>query len=289
MTAEAIDQTLAGSLTGTTASQYHPSGTANALPVVVAMSGPVTLARLGTMAVPASGGGSVPLSALGPFSYGTAPTEIQQTNREYAATVAADVSGTTAIGRADQAVHHVMRGLPLPVGYQFSKGGQSAQKAQAFGPLFEALLLSVLLVYMLMAALYESLRLPLSVMTAVPFAAAGALMALGLTGQTLNIFSIIGLIMLMGLVTKNAILLVDYTETLRKRGFSRRAVLVEAGQTPAPHSDDHRHHGVRHVSPGSGAWCWQCRAVVDGRGGDWRAHRQYSLDAVGRSGAVHCF
>ena len=75
------------------------------------------------------------------------------------------------------------------------------------------------------------MRLPLSVMTAVPFAGAGALMALGLTGQTLNIFSIIGLIMLMGLVTKNAILIVDYTETLRKRGLSRRDALIEAGQT----------------------------------------------------------
>ncbi len=231
VTTEAIDGTLAGSVAGTMVSQYRPVGAVQPLPVVVAMSAPVTLARLGTMSVPATGGGSVPLSALGQFGYGTAPTVIQQTNRQYAATVTADVSGTTAIGRADQAVHRVLAAMPLPAGYQIIKGGQSQQKAEAFGPLFEALLLSVLLVYMLMAALYESLRLPLSVMTAVPFAGAGALMALGLTGQTLNIFSIIGLIMLMGLVTKNAILIVDYTETLRKRGLSRRDALIEAGQT----------------------------------------------------------
>ena len=231
VTAEAIAQTLAGSLAGTTVSQYRPAGAVQSLPVVVAMSAPVTLARLGTMSVPAAGGGAVPLSALGQFTYGTAPTVIQETNRQYAATVTADVSGTTAIGRADQAVHRVLSAMPLPAGYQIIKGGQSQQKAEAFGPLFEALTLSVLLVYMLLAALYESLRLPLSVMTAVPFAGAGALMALALTGQTLNIFSIIGLIMLMGLVTKNAILLVDYTETLRKRGLTRRDALIEAGKT----------------------------------------------------------
>ena len=232
VTTAAIDQTLAGSVAGTMVSQYRPAGGGQALPVVVAMSGPVTLARLGIMSVPSgSGGASVPLAALGQFSYGTAPTVIQQTNREYAATVTADVSGTTPIGRADQAIHRVVRAMPLPAGYQIIKGGQSQQKAEAFGPLFEALLLSVLLIYMLMAALYESLRLPLSVMTAVPFAGAGALMALGLTGQTLNIFSIIGLIMLMGLVTKNAILIVDYTETLRKRGLPRRDALIEAGKT----------------------------------------------------------
>src|SRR6185436_14863607 len=87
------------------------------------------------------------------------------------------------------------------------------------------------LMYMLMVALYESTLSPLIVMLSLPLAVAGALFALFLTGNTLNIMSMIGMIMLAGLVGKNAILLVDYTNILRARGMERNAALLLAGPT----------------------------------------------------------
>ena len=90
---------------------------------------------------------------------------------------------------------------------------------------------SVVLMYMLMVALFNSLTYPLVIMGAMPLASVGAIGALAITGDTLNIMSMVGMIMLMGLVTKNGILLVDYTNTLRTRGYSRLEALLEAGPT----------------------------------------------------------
>src|SRR5205823_3394360 len=119
----------------------------------------------------------------------------------------------------------------VPSGYDVSLGGQAEQQATAFTSLILALFLSGILTYMLLAALYESMVLPFATMFAVPLAMIGALVALALTGNTLNLLSMIGVIVLMGLVGKNGILLIDYTNTLRHKGVARREALLEAGAT----------------------------------------------------------
>ncbi len=100
-----------------------------------------------------------------------------------------------------------------------------------FRHMFGALLLSIALVYMLMAALFESLLNPFVIMFSIPMALVGALLALAVSGETLSLVAMIGIIMLMGLVAKNAILLVDYTNTLRGRGMERDSAILEAGPT----------------------------------------------------------
>jgi hydrophobic/amphiphilic exporter-1 (mainly G- bacteria), HAE1 family len=94
-----------------------------------------------------------------------------------------------------------------------------------------ALGLSIILVYLLMAVLFNNLLHPLTIQLSLPMALIGAILALVLVGQTLSIISMIGFIMLVGLVQKNAILLVDYTNTLRARGMSRTEAIMEAGPT----------------------------------------------------------
>src|SRR5262249_26087652 len=121
--------------------------------------------------------------------------------------------------------------LDLPVGYTISITGQGTQLNTAFAALTQALALSIVLMYMLMAALYESFIYPFAVIICLPVALVGAFFGLILVGDTINIFSMIGMIMLVGLVAKNAILLVDYTNTLRRRGMSRIDALLEAGPT----------------------------------------------------------
>ncbi|MCX6021374.1 MAG: efflux RND transporter permease subunit, partial [Chloroflexi bacterium] len=119
----------------------------------------------------------------------------------------------------------------VPPGYRMTLGGQAEQQSKAFANLFLALGLSVGLEYMLLAALYESMILPFATMFALPVAMVGALLALALTHNTLNLLSMIGVIVLMGLVGKNGILLVDLTNTLRQEGRSREDAILEAGPT----------------------------------------------------------
>jgi len=121
--------------------------------------------------------------------------------------------------------------VPVPPGYSVEFGGDTKVQNESFGQIFQALGLSVLLMYMLMVALFESLLYPLVVMLSLPLALVGAIGGLAVTGKTLNIVSMIGMIMLTGLVGKNAILLVDFTNTLRARGLARNAALLEAGPT----------------------------------------------------------
>jgi HAE1 family hydrophobic/amphiphilic exporter-1 len=100
---------------------------------------------------------------------------------------------------------------------------------ESFASIGFSMLLAVVLIYMVLAAQFESLIHPFTVMLSLPLSVVGALGLLWLTGRTLNIFSMIGMIMLMGLVTKNAILLVDYTNHLRRGGMNRRDALLRAG------------------------------------------------------------
>ena len=111
----------------------------------------------------------------------------------------------------------------------WSWGEPDGSSKQSFTSLFQALGLSVLLTYMVTVALYESWLTPLVILFSLPLAAVGAIGALALAGSTLNLLSLIGFILLTGLVGKNAILLLDYTNTLRKQGMLRNEALLRAG------------------------------------------------------------
>ncbi|MCL4533674.1 MAG: efflux RND transporter permease subunit [Bacteroidetes bacterium] len=159
------------------------------------------------------------------------PAEITRTDRTRRVDVGAGLTGGRPSGDVAEDIKKAVNKLALPDGYKISLGGESEQQDDAFGSLGLALVFSVVLMYMLMVALFNSLTYPLVIMGAMPLASVGAIGALAITGDTLNIMSMVGMIMLMGLVTKNGILLVDYTNTLRTRGYSRLEALLEAGPT----------------------------------------------------------
>src|SRR5207237_6274555 len=116
-------------------------------------------------------------------------------------------------------------------GYAVTYAGQGQQGSNAFGDIFKALGLAVLLMYMLMMMLFGSLTLPLAVLMSLPLAVVGSFGAMALTGTPFTLFSLLGFAVLVGLVGKNAILLVDYTEILRARGHGRADALLIAGPT----------------------------------------------------------
>jgi HAE1 family hydrophobic/amphiphilic exporter-1 len=128
-------------------------------------------------------------------------------------------------------VEEASKKLALAPGYRVVFSGDAEHMAETFGYMAEALILAVLFVYFILAAQFESFLEPLAIMFSLPLSIVGMAALLLLTGDTINIMSLIGLIMLMGLVTKNAILLVDYTKVLRGRGMERREAVITAGRT----------------------------------------------------------
>lgn len=121
--------------------------------------------------------------------------------------------------------------LAMAPGYKVVFSGETADMEESFGYIAEALVLAVLFVFFILAAQFESFLDPLSIMLSLPLSVVGMAGMLFLTGDTLNIISLIGLIMLMGLVTKNAILLVDCAKSLRQKGMDRRKAVITAGRT----------------------------------------------------------
>ncbi|MBI4319669.1 MAG: efflux RND transporter permease subunit [Chloroflexi bacterium] len=177
-----------------------------------------------------TGGQPVRLGQIATITKARGPAQIVRSDRQRVITVSTQVSGRP-IGDVARDIREQLRDVPVPTGYRVVLGGQVQMLEQAFNSLLAALALSIVLIYMLMVALYESWLYPLAIMFSLPVSIVGAFGGLLLTGNTLNIFSMIGIIMLMGLVAKNAILLVDYTNTLRARGEPRNRAIVEAGRT----------------------------------------------------------
>jgi HAE1 family hydrophobic/amphiphilic exporter-1 len=181
--------------------------------------------------VAAAGGGIVRLDQFTSLQQVEIPTSIRHVNRLRSVTIGAEPDEGRLVGDVQNAILLSLREVPLPAGYAVTYAGQGQQGSSAFADIFRALGMAVVLMYMLMMMLFGSLTLPLAVIMSLPLAVVGAFGAMALTKTAFTLFSLLGLAVLLGLVGKNAILLVDYTEILRQRGRSRTAALLEAGPT----------------------------------------------------------
>lgn len=157
------------------------------------------------------------------------PTELNRRDKVPTVTVSAQVLGRP-VGTVGEEIQTRLGEMDLPTGVGYSMGGDLENQSEAFGGLLLALLASLVLVYLIMVALYNSYAYPLVVMFSLPLAVIGALLALALTQNALSIFSLLGMIMLIGLVAKNAILVVDFANQLKAAGLSVKEALVKATQ-----------------------------------------------------------
>ena len=171
----------------------------------------------------------IPLSELVMVTPGSGAGKITRQDRQRQITVFANLEGRP-MGAAMAEVER-LAGEVVPPSLSTAWTGTGDIMIESFGYMGEALILAIILVYLILAAQFESLIHPLTIMFSLPLAVTGAFGALALSGMSLNIFTFIGFIMLMGIVTKNAILLVDYTNQLRERGVERREALLQAGPT----------------------------------------------------------
>jgi HAE1 family hydrophobic/amphiphilic exporter-1 len=172
----------------------------------------------------------VPLANVARYELSTTPSEIRRVDLSREVTVSANLDGLP-LGTAVQHVREASRRLDLVPGYRVVISGENEAMDESFGSMGQALVLALVFVYLILAAQFESFVDPLAIMLSLPLSIVGMAGTLLITGDTLSIVSMIGLIMLMGLVTKNAILLVDYAKVLQGRGVGRREALIEAGRT----------------------------------------------------------
>jgi hydrophobe/amphiphile efflux-1 (HAE1) family protein len=172
----------------------------------------------------------IPVSYVASITQGSGPSRIYRYDRQREIRVGADLSGRL-LGTVLGDIVGRTRGLDVPSGYSVRVTGQGEFQAQSFADIFLALALAIIFVYIVLAAQFDSFRYPFAIMLALPMSLIGAVFALLVFRSAISIMSLIGIIMLMGLVTKNGILLVDYTNVLRDRGLQRTEALVKAGAT----------------------------------------------------------
>ena len=172
----------------------------------------------------------VPLGNLTRYTVSNTPSEINRRDLSRLVTISANLDGVP-IGTAVAKVKEAVAKVPMQPGYTVGFSGEAEDMGESFGYMAEALIIAIIFVYLILAAQFESFLEPFAIMLSLPLSIVGMAGMLKLTGDTVNIMSLIGLIMLMGLVTKNAILLVDYAKVLRKGGADRFDAVVEAGRT----------------------------------------------------------
>ncbi|EHS49472.1 acriflavin resistance protein [Rhizobium sp. PDO1-076] len=157
-----------------------------------------------------------------------AASEIRRLDNRREVLVSADVSGRT-LGDVTAELQTLIDSFDLPAGYHIRFGGESKNMQETMGHMAAALAMAVIFIYLVLASQFGSFLQPLAIMAALPLSLVGVLLGLMVAGSTINMFSLIGFIMLMGLVTKNGILLVDFANRERRRGLSLNDALISAG------------------------------------------------------------
>ena len=161
----------------------------------------------------------------------TGQLEIQRQSQERYVKATANLAEGVSLGEATVIAQRIIDETNLPDGVNIELGGQVEDQSDSFSSLYLIFFLGITLVYMVMAAQFESFKDPFIILFAIPFTLVGVIWAFFITGTSLNVVTFIGLIMLVGIVVNNGIILVDYTNMLRKRNYNLRDAVMEAGRS----------------------------------------------------------
>lgn len=172
----------------------------------------------------------IPVSDIADVSASSGPSKVNRYDRQREIRIEASLY-QRQLGEVMADVQSKVNQMRMPAGYSAGVVGMGEMQKQAFADILLSLMLAIIFVYIVLAAQFESFTYPFAIMFSLPMSLIGAVMALIVWQSSLSLMSLIGIIMLMGLVTKNGILLVDYTNTLRSRGLNRSEALIKAGAT----------------------------------------------------------
>lgn len=178
--------------------------------------------------VSSASGQFVRLGDVADVTLGSGPTRIEREDKQRQIVVYANTVGISPGDLIGMIQSELIPSMNMQDGYSYKMIGQADTMARSFNEIAKAVILAVVVVYMVLAAQFESFTQPFIIMFSLPFAVIGAVLGLLVAGQTANMMSLIGFTMLLGLVTKNAILLIDYANQQRSKGYDLRSAVLEA-------------------------------------------------------------
>ena len=228
-----VANTLRTSLSGSQVGKFQPdAGTEIDITLRLIESAREDASQLLQIPLKYIDGQPVTLERIADVDRSLAPARINHSDRQRVLTVGSGTSAEASVGDVTDAIEAaIQEQVNFPGGYGYRVVGISEIQRESFAQLGQSILLAVILVYMLLVALFQSWLQPFAIMFSLPVALVGAFGGLWLTGNTLNFNSLLGIIVLVGVVTKNAILIVDFTNNLRQnQGYTRKEALIAAGR-----------------------------------------------------------
>lgn len=229
-----VATTLRTALSGSPVGKFQPTDGSTEIDITLrlAESSRQDLTQLLQTPVKYINGQPVTLDRVVSLERDQAPARISRADRQRVLNVGTGMTGDITVGElTDDIEVAIQEQVEFPAGYGFRFIGASESQREAFAQLGQSILLGIILIYMLLVALYQSWLQPLAIMFSLPVTLVGAIGGLWLTDNTLNLISLLGVVLLTGVVTKNAILIVDFTNSLRENeGYSRKDALVAAGR-----------------------------------------------------------
>lgn len=172
---------------------------------------------------------TVPLGQVADIEQSLGPAQINRQDRERVINVEANTQGRP-LSEVVADIEERLQSVPVPPGYTLSQGGETEDQQEVFGRIFGALGIAIMLMYLILVMQFGSFLDPIAIMISLPLSLIGVMLALLVTGSTLNLMSMIGVILLMGIVAKNAILLIDFAKWSHEEGMPLREALIEAGR-----------------------------------------------------------
>lgn len=230
LTTAEIGSQLRTYISGTATTKYRIAGSEYDITVQAREEDRDAVRELGALRVGQVNGTPIRLSDVGRMELRRGPITIARLNRQRLVTVEAGLVDRP-LGAVVSEIQGKLKGVPVPPGYSIAFAGEAQFQQETFSDMFFALGLGILLVYMTIAAQFESLLNPFAIMFSLPLAGIGVFFMLFVTRTTVNMMSLLGIMMLAGIVVNNAILLIEFVTQLRERGVPRREAILQAGQT----------------------------------------------------------
>ena len=221
---------VSNKLSGMTAMEFTDSGTEYSVVVEYPSDRYSDISDLSGLMIDTGTGGQVALTDIAGVVYESSPTSISREDGDYVVTVSATPKSGANVRNMTQTAMAAVEDIELPEGVTLGQGSSMDMMNSEFGSIGKALLIAVYLVFAVMAIQFESVIFSLVVLFSIPFSLTGAFLALYITGSSISMTSLLGLVMLAGIVVNNAIVLVDYAGILRREGMEVHEALVTAGK-----------------------------------------------------------
>jgi HAE1 family hydrophobic/amphiphilic exporter-1 len=223
-----VGQVVSTSILGSVVTRYREGGDEYDIRVQLAKDSRSSKEDIDNILITTPTGRQIPLRAVANVEYTKAPQEVAREDQERVVSVSVDISGRD-LRSVTRDVQKILKSVPVPTDFRLEIGGTAEEQMESFLYLSLAMLVAITLTYMVMASQFESFLDPFIILFTIPLSLIGVAFALLITGTTVNVMALIGIIMLVGIVVNNGIVLVDYMNQLRDRGMELMEAILEAG------------------------------------------------------------